>query len=60
MSGVVDGATTKFNGILDGHVITVATVQDTIGEGGTRTDGEAFSFQTGTITVDVEESWSLL
>lgn len=59
MSGVVDGAATKFNGILDGHVITVATVQDTIGKGGARADGEPLSLQAGTVTVDVEESRSL-
>lgn len=59
MSGVINGTTTKFNGFLDGHVVAITSVQDTISKGRSRTDRETFTLKTGSITVDVEESRSL-
>lgn len=48
-----NGADTKFDSLIDGHVVLVVSIKNTISEGTSRTDGEEVSSQPGGVIIDV-------
>lgn len=59
MLSSVDCAPAKLHGLLVGEVPSVALVEDTVGEGGTRSDREDVALEARAVRVDVEEGGAL-
>jgi hypothetical protein len=51
MGSVVDGALAEVDGLVDGKVGAVKSIEDTIGVSGTRTDGEEVVVEASSVIV---------
>ena len=60
MCGSVDTSPSQLHGLVVCEIPVVALVQDTVGKGGARADGEDVTLEARAIRIDVEECWTLL
>ena len=60
MDGMVNRAATQFNGFLLGQVPLVTSIENSVSESRSRTDGEDVAFNTSSIVVDVVKMRSRL